>query len=90
VGCRDCVEGGASVSFMAPLPRATAESFFKKVFKEVQQDDRILLAAFIDLKMVGTAQILIATPSNQLHRQGVTKLLVLRSARGKGGWRSSY
>lgn len=80
----DCVEGGASVSFMAPLPRATAESFFEKVIQGVQQGDRILLAAFIDSKLVGTVQILLTTPPNQPHRADVAKLLVLRSARGQG------
>jgi GNAT superfamily N-acetyltransferase len=80
----DCVEGGASVSFMAPLPRATAESFFEKVIQGVRQGDRILLAAFIDSKLVGTVQILLATPPNQPHRADVAKLLVLRSARGQG------
>jgi len=80
----DCVEGGASVSFMAPLPRATAESFFEKVIQGVQQGDRILLAAFIDSELVGTVQILLATPPNQPHRADVAKLLVLRSARGQG------
>ena len=80
----DCVEGGASVSFMAPLPRATAESFFEKVIQGVQQGDRILLAAFIDSKLVGTVQILLATPPNQPHRADVAKLLVLGSARGQG------
>jgi GNAT superfamily N-acetyltransferase len=80
----DCVEGGASVSFMAPLPRAAAESFFEKVLQSVQQGDRILLAAFIDSKLVGTVQIHLATPPNQPHRADVAKLLVVRSARGKG------
>jgi GNAT superfamily N-acetyltransferase len=79
----DCVEGGASVGFMAPLPQATAESFFEKVVQGVQQGDRILLAAFIDSKLVGTVQILLATPPNQPHRADVAKLLVLRSARGQ-------
>ena len=27
----DCVEGGASVSFMAPLTRETADAFWRKV-----------------------------------------------------------
>lgn len=80
----DCVEGGASVSFMAPLPRAAATSFFEKVVEGVQQGDRILLAAFIDSKLVGTVQVLLSTPPNQPHRADVAKLLVLRSARGNG------
>ena len=80
----DCVQGGASVSFMASLSKAEAESFFDKVVEGVQRGDRILLAAFIDSKLVGTVQILIAMPPNQPHRADVAKLLVLRSARGQG------
>ena len=80
----DCVEGGASVSFMASLSRAEAESFFEKVMEGVQRGERILLAAFLDSKLVGTVQILTATPPNQPHRADVAKLLVLRSARRLG------
>ena len=79
----DCVEGGASVSFMATLSKAEAESFFRKVLERVQEAERILLAAFIDSKLVGTVQILLATPPNQPHRADVAKLLVVRSARGQ-------
>jgi len=80
----DCVEGGASVSFMASLSKTEAESFFEKVLEGVRQGDRILLAAFDDSKLVGTVQILLATPPNQPHRADVAKLLVRRSARGQG------
>jgi GNAT superfamily N-acetyltransferase len=80
----DCVEKGASVSFMAPLPRATAESFFEKVVEGVEHGNRMLFAAFADSKLVGTVQILTATPPNQPHRADVAKLLVLSSARGRG------
>ena len=80
----DCVEGGASVSFMAPLSRAEAESFFEKVIEEVQSGNRILLAAFADNQLMGTVQIVTAMPPNQPHRADVAKLLVLRSARAQG------
>jgi GNAT superfamily N-acetyltransferase len=80
----DCVEGGASVSFMAPLSRATAESFFNKVLTEVEEGSRILLVAFLDSQLAGTVQILTAMPPNQPHRAEVAKLLVRRSARAQG------
>jgi len=80
----DCVEGGASVSFMTPFPKADAESFFEKVVEGVERGERILLGAFIDSQLVGTVQILIATPPNQPHRADIAKLLVRRSARGQG------
>jgi GNAT superfamily N-acetyltransferase len=80
----DCVEGGASVSFMASLSKLEAEAFFDKVLDGVERGDRILLAAFLDSELVGTVQILTATPPNQPHRADVAKLLVRRSARGQG------
>jgi len=80
----DCVEGGASVSFMDSLSKADAESFFENVLGEVERGNRILLAAFVDFKLIGTVQVVTAMPPNQPHRADVAKLLVLRSARGQG------
>lgn len=80
----DCVQGGASVSFMAPLSTAEAESFFARVVEGVQRGDRILLAAFEHGQLVGTVQVVFATAPNQPHRADIAKLLVLRSARGHG------
>jgi GNAT superfamily N-acetyltransferase len=80
----DCVAGGASVSFMASLSKAEAESFFEKVVDGVERGERILLAAFVDSELLGTVQIVTATPPNQPHRADVAKLLVHRSARDQG------
>jgi GNAT superfamily N-acetyltransferase len=80
----DCVEGGASVSFMAPFTKPEAEQFFRKVIRGVEAGERILLAGFVDGKLVGTVQIVTATPPNQPHRADVAKLLVLRSTRRSG------
>jgi GNAT superfamily N-acetyltransferase len=80
----DCVEGGASVSFMAPFSRAEAEGFFEKTIEGVARGERILLGAFVESRLVGTVQIVTATPPNQPHRADVAKLLVRRSARGQG------
>jgi hypothetical protein len=41
----DCVEGGASVSFMSPLTHAEALAFFRKVAGLVAAGDTVLLAA---------------------------------------------
>lgn len=80
----DCVEGGASVSFMAPFSKAEAEAFFEKVIREVESGDRVLLAAHLDGKLVGTVQIVYLWQPNQPHRADIAKLLVTRSARGQG------
>jgi GNAT superfamily N-acetyltransferase len=84
----DCVAGGASVSFMASLTRADAELFFEKAAREVEEGRRILLAAFDGEALIGTVQIVAAAAPNQPHRADVAKLLVHRSARGRGVGRS--
>jgi GNAT superfamily N-acetyltransferase len=80
----DCVEGGASVSFMAPFSLDEARAFFASIEPEVAAGTRVLVAAFLDDEVVGTVQVVAAWPPNQPHRADVTKLLVRRSARKQG------
>ena len=80
----DCVEGGASVNFMSPYSRDEALAFFRKVADSVASGDIVLLAAKCDGKIVGTVQLGLDTPPNQRHRADIKKMLVHRSARGRG------
>ena len=80
----DCVEGGASVSFMSPFSRDSALGFFRKVASSVAAGDTLLLAARLDGTIVGTVQLGLDTPPNQPHRADIKKMLVHRSARGRG------
>lgn len=80
----DCVAGGASVSFLAPLSRKKADSFFRSVAAAVSEGERILLAAEVDGVLVGTVQVILQQPENQPHRADVAKMLVHRDARRQG------
>jgi GNAT superfamily N-acetyltransferase len=81
----DCVEGGASVSFMLPLPRAKAVDFWRDVLAGVARGDRVLLVAEEGAGgIVGTVQLITALPDNQPHRADVAKMLVRRAARRRG------
>jgi GNAT superfamily N-acetyltransferase len=80
----DCVEGGASVSFMSPFSQQEALAFFRKVAGSVAAGDTVLLAASLGGTIVGTVQLGLDTPPNQPHRADIKKLLVHRSARGHG------
>jgi len=80
----DCVEGGASVSFMSPFSHGSAIGFFGKVAGSVAAGDTVLLAARLDGKIVGTVQLGLETPPNQPHRADIKKMLVHRAARGRG------
>jgi len=81
----DCVEGGASVSFMLPLSTARAVAFWQGVGEDAARGGRILLAAEDPAgAIVGTVQVILAQPENQPHRGDVAKMLVHRRARGRG------
>ena len=51
----DCVEGGASVSFMHPLPLAKAVDFWRGVAAAVAEDKRALLVARDATGVAGSA-----------------------------------
>ena len=81
----DCVEGGASVSFMLPLTSDRAEAFWRGVGASVVAGERILLVAEDeDGALAGTVQVVFAQPENQPHRADVAKMLVHRRARRHG------
>ena len=80
----DCVEGGASVSFMSPFSHTQARTVFEGYATDVDEGRRVVLAAFAGGEVVGTVQVILAVPPNQPHRGEIAKLLVHRSARRRG------
>jgi GNAT superfamily N-acetyltransferase len=81
----DCVEGGASVSFMFPMSRAKAEAFWRGAAASAARGERLVLAAEDAAgDIVGTVQVLFAEPENQPHRGDLAKMLVHRRARRRG------
>lgn len=80
----DCVEGGASVSFMLPFSHGEARAFFEKVIAAVGRGDVVLVVAKRDGRIVGTVQVGLDMTANQPHRGDIKKLLVHRSARKLG------
>ena len=80
----DCVEGGASVSFMHPLPRDRAVAFWRGVAQSVAAGERALLVADDAQGVCGTVQLVLDQPENQPHRADLSKMLVHRRARRQG------
>jgi GNAT superfamily N-acetyltransferase len=80
----DCVEAGASVSFMLPMTRSKAETFWRGVSASVARGERVVLAAEDAEGIVGTAQVILAQPENQPHRGDLAKMLVHRRGRRRG------
>jgi GNAT superfamily N-acetyltransferase len=80
----DCVEGGASVSFMSPLSEEKAIAFWRTVADAVELGERALLVVEDAAGIVGTVQLLLDQPENQPHRADLSKMLVHRRARRQG------
>ncbi len=80
----DCVQGGASVSFMWPMTREKAEHYWNSVASSLACGERVVIVAEDESGIVGTAQCVWAAPENQPHRADVAKMLVHRRARRKG------
>lgn len=80
----DCVHGGASVGFMAPLTRDHAIAYWTKVAAAAAAGERLLLIAEDDLGTCGTVQLVLAMPDNQPHRADIAKMLVHTRARRQG------
>jgi GNAT superfamily N-acetyltransferase len=80
----DCIEGGASVSFMRPFRQEDAAAFWRSIADDCDSGRRIVLAALMGSAAVGTVQILPIQIPNQPHRAELAKLLVHRRARRQG------
>jgi GNAT superfamily N-acetyltransferase len=80
----DCVEGGASVSFMHPLTRDRAVAFWTRIAEGVAAGGRALLVAEDEQGLCGTVQLIFDLPENQPHRADLAKMLVHRRARRQG------
>src|SRR5437660_9969233 len=71
----DCVEGGASVGFMHPLPRGKAVACWQHALASAARGERIVLVAE-DVEsnaVAGTVQVVLAMPHNQPHRAELAK-----------------
>ena len=80
----DCVEGGASVSFMLPLSRHRAVSFWRRVAQDVEAGHRLVIVGEDAQGICGTVQLVFDLPENQPHRADLSKMLVHRRARRQG------
>lgn len=81
----NCVQGGASVSFMLPFGREKSQAFWLNVVQSVKRGERMLLVDELEGEgIVGTVQLILDQPENQPHRADVAKLLVHDRARRKG------
>jgi acetyltransferase len=79
----DAVHSGASIGFLAPVSRETADRYWRGVFASLGES-LLLWVAERDGVVVGTVQLALCEKDNGRHRAEVQKLQVLRAVRGLG------
>jgi GNAT superfamily N-acetyltransferase len=80
----DCVEGGASVNFLAGFTLEEARAFWSRQRAALQDGHLRLYAARAGDAIVGTVMLALATQPNQPHRGEILKMMVTRAMRGRG------
>jgi acetyltransferase len=81
----DAVHSGASVGFLAPVARSTADRYWQGVFNALSAgDDLVLWVAEANGQLVGAVQLALCPKENGGHRAEVQKLFVHSKARGQG------
>jgi GNAT superfamily N-acetyltransferase len=80
----DCVDGGASVSFMWPFDREQARRYWDGVVDALGENRLRLFVASRNGAIGGTVQLWLDGPCNQKHRADIRKLLVHRDFRRLG------
>ncbi|MER9398708.1 GNAT family N-acetyltransferase [Mesorhizobium sp. M0615] len=80
----EAVAAGGSVSFMHPLSRQAAETFWSNSLMAAERGERAVLGAWYGDALVGTVTVLLDFPDNQPHRAEIAKLMTRVEHRGKG------
>ncbi len=81
---QDAVDSGASVGFLPPLGREDASDYWRAIFNEMATGKHLVLGAIDGDRLVGSAQLELASKPNALHRAEVQRVLVHRSVRRQG------
>ena len=84
----EVVDGGSSVSFMAPLDPGMAREFWADSLGAADAGGRVVLGAMEEGVLVATVTLRLDCPPNQPHRGEIAKLMTRPGWRGRGIGRS--
>src|SRR5262245_48441088 len=79
---KEAVDDGAGLGFLPPLHDADAREYWLSIRPELRSGVRILIGAYVDGELGGTAQLALSQWSNGQHRAEVHKVLVDGAQRG--------
>ena len=80
----DSIGSGASIGFMLPVNENEVRDYWLRRFNAISEGECILLAAYIDNVLVGSAQLGLELRANGSHRAEVQKVMVHSTYRRRG------
>ena len=80
----ETVDGGGSVSFMAPLAMEDARAFWRRSLEAAARGERVVLGAFAGGTLASTVTLHLDCPPNQPHRGEIAKMMTAVAHRGRG------
>ena len=80
----ETVHAGASLGFLSPVSSVDARRYWMSLVPEVTEGRRLVVGAFLDGRIAGSAQLVLSSFPNARHRAEVQKVFVQRSLRGQG------
>jgi ribosomal protein S18 acetylase RimI-like enzyme len=80
----ECVHGGASMGFLAPLPAPEAEAYWTRTLGDLDGGHRLIVVMRDAGEIVGSAQLALEGKPNGRHRAEVQKVMVRPSHRRRG------
>ncbi|WP_217577791.1 GNAT family N-acetyltransferase [Mesorhizobium sp. GbtcB19] len=78
------IEDGALVGFVLPFDAEQARSYWQGIFPSLADEERLLICAYLEDRLVGTVQLYLSPEPNALHRAEVYMLLVHRDFQRQG------
>ncbi len=81
---RASVDGGASLGFLPPLTPDDARRYWRSLRPELEAGSRLLLAAWLGDRVIGSGQLTLPSWPNARHRAELQKLFVTSAMKGRG------
>jgi acetyltransferase len=80
----ETVNGGSPLGFLPPINHAIAREYWISLIRDLETRTRLLLIAFDESVVIGSAQLVLSQRPNSPHRAELQKVFVERGSRGKG------
>jgi len=81
---RESVHGGASLGFLPPLTPHEARRYWLSLGTELRGGSRLLFAAYVADRLVGSGQLALPSWPTARHRAELNKVMVATALRGHG------